>query len=330
MVEHDEWRIAVLIVNWNTQTLLQRCLSSLFALPEIDELEIVVVDNGSIDNSAQMVTSCFPQVNLIKNDQNEGFARANNQAYQTTSTPYVLLLNSDTEVRPGVIRACRDQLASSPGIGAIGCRIENPDRTAQNSIFRFPSLRGVLSTTLWLAQTFPSSELLNHDRYGDVTPIAETDVDVVMGSFLMVRRSDLGDELLDDGYFMYAEEADLCRRIRHLGLRVVFKPDVAVMHVRGASSRSAGQRAWSDEAKKRSQLRYLQKWNGTGVAYAANVVMLIGMVPRIAAWAGLDAIDRARGRSTGRMLKARAMQHHARCLVRPVRMGDRFHGPPTD
>lgn len=326
MDDSDGQCVDVLIVSWNTGELLRLCLTSLGLADEAEELNIVVVDNGSVDGSADVVSE-FTGTTLIANAGNEGFARANNQGFKSTSSPYVLLLNSDTEVEATTIAHCRDYLASHPEVGVVGPTILNSDGTSQNSVFRFPSLRGVVSTSLWLAQAFPKSPFFNHDRYGTTLFTEPTSVDVVMGSFLMVRRSDHSGDLLDDGFFMYAEEADLCRRVRESGLDVRFLPDVSVRHVKGASSRTSAQRAWSDEAKKRAVLRYIRKWEGLPSAYAANAVMMAGMIPRSVGWAAVDLIRAMSRRPAGQILKGRAAAFHLKALMMPWIIGRRFHGP---
>lgn len=326
--EKTSKRVSVLIVNWNTCDLLRSCLSSLGVTDEADQLEIVVVDNGSNDGSAAMVADEFPTVTVVANDDNAGFGRANNQGFEASTAPYVLLLNSDTEVPSGAIAHCRDHLAADGDVGVVGCRIANPDGTTQNSIFRFPSLRAVVSKNLWLAQAAPKNPTLNYERYGEVEPTETTAVDVVMGSFFMVRRADVDGELFDDDYFMYTEEADLCRRMHGKDKRVEFVPDVSVMHVRSASSSTPRLRAWSDEAKKRSQLRYLWKWHGPVVAYLANIVMLVGLLPRTAAWAVGDLLAVVRQRPPGRLHKARAWPFHLASLFAPSLMRRRMQPPP--
>jgi len=322
--------VAVMVVNWNTAALLQDCLKSLESLPENDELEIVVIDNASSDDSVEVVREFFPDVKLLENATNEGFARANNQGVCCSTSPYILLLNSDTIVEPGAIANARDYLAAHDDVGAVGCRIINLDGTVQSSVFRDPSLRGVVGVALGLSQLFPNSEWMNADRYGRADPTVPTSVEVIMGSFFMVRRNDFADEdLLDEGFFMYAEEADLCRRIRERGQQVHFLPIPGALHIAGASTRSAAQRAWSDEAKKRAQLRFIKKWSGLPAAYITNLVMTIGMVPRVAVWAVADGLAVLRGGAHGRLLRARAGRFHLAVIVRPDFIGRRFHGPPV-
>ena len=320
----------VLIVNWNTEELLMRCLERLGeSVSDRSLLEIVVVDNDSSDGSVAAVRANFPDVVVIENDRNEGFARANNIGFHRSSGSHVLLLNSDTEIHAGAIEASNAYLNANPDVGAVGCQVFHPDGTLQNSVFRYPSLRAVASQHLGLSRALPNSTLANHDRYGMDHPSEVTEVDVVMGSFLMSRRGDVEGDLLDDGYFMYAEEADLCRRLKQQGLRVDFLPTPGIVHIAGASTRSPAQRAWSDLAKKRAVLRYLRKWHRAPVSYLANVVMLAGLVPRAAFWAAADVLSRARNQPAGRLLKAGALDFHLRALVSPKTMDERFHGPPS-
>jgi hypothetical protein len=328
-VPEADRRVLVSVVSWNTRELTRACLRSVFASSCAGDLEVVVVDNGSTDGTADMIECEFPGVHVVRNVCNEGFARANNQAFSATTSPYVLLLNTDAEVEPETIDRCRAVLEGDRTIGAVGCRIVGPDGMPRNSVFRYPSLWGVLSTSLWLVNAFPNHRLLNRDRYGSTVPGVPIDVEVVMGSFLMTRRADVGARVLDDGFFMYAEEADLCRRLHDAGLRVLHLPEVGMTHLEGASTRTAGQLAWSYEAKKRSQLRYLWKWHGAWVAYLANAIMLIGMAPRSIGWTIADARTVHRGgEDPGRRLRARSLAFHFRAVIQPSYMNRRQAGPP--
>jgi GT2 family glycosyltransferase len=322
--------VSVLVVNWNTRDLLHRCLASLAAVDEAAELEVIVVDNGSIDGSAAMLRQDFPAVLLIENELNLGFTRATNQAFERSSGDYVLMLNSDTIVESGTIRFSRAFLEAHPAVGALGCQLRNEDGTPQSTCFRFPSLFGLLMTSTRLAQTFPENRRLNWDRYGGRGWTGPSEVDVVMGSFLMVRRSACRTPtLLDDAYFMYAEETDLCRRLRDDGWLVMFVPEVSITHVLGASSKTAAQVAWSDEAKKRGILRFLFTWRGPAVAWTANLIMLGGMLPRIIGWAFLDLRESLRARRLRRvqLLRARGLRMHLDLLVQPDKALEPWGGP---
>jgi GT2 family glycosyltransferase len=322
--------VSVLVVNWNTSEMLRRCLASLVAADEADDLEIIVVDNGSTDGSAAMVREEFPSVALVDNDTNLGFTRATNQAFERSSGEYVLMLNSDAIVENGAIRSSRAFLDAHPNVGALGCQLRNEDGTPQSTCFRFPSVFGLVMTTSRLAQTFPDRRFLNWDRYGGRRWTGPSEVDVVMGSFLLVRRSTVRTPtLLDDAYFMYAEETDLCRRLRGDGWPVMFVPEISVTHIHGASSKTMAQRAWSDEAKKRGILRFLYTWRGPGVAWTANLVMFAGMIPRVCGWALLDlraSLTARRPRRT-HLLRARGVRMHLGVLLDPRKALDPWGGP---
>ncbi len=321
---------SVLIVSWNTCEHLRRCLASLRAASEADDLEVIVVDNASQDGSAEMVREEFPGARLILNDRNVGFTSATNQAFEVAQGDPVLMLNSDTVVPSGTITGCRELLFSRADVGAVGCAMRYPDGSYQVSCFRFPSLFGLVLTTVGLSQRFPESRLLNWDRYGRSRWSEAVAVDVVMGSLLMVRRDALSRAaLLDDGFFMYAEETDLCRRLAAAGRRVLFDPTEEVVHVQGASTKTPEQLAWSDEAKKRGVLRWFRIWRGPMVAYIANAIMLLGLFPRALAWA---VADLRAARSSGvvrprRLLKTKALAFHLRALKEPRAMDHRWEAP---
>ena len=320
----------MLVVNWNTRELLRRCLTSLAAADEAPELEVIVVDNGSSDGSAAMVHREFPAVLLVENELNLGFTRATNQACERSSGDYLLMLNSDTVVESGTIRSSRAFLEAHPRVGALGCQLRNEDGTPQSTCFRFPSLFGLLMTSTRLAQMFPEHRLLNWDRYGGRNWAGPSEVDVVMGSFLMVRRSACRTPtLLDDAYFMYAEETDLCRRLREDGWLVMFLPEVSITHVHGASSKTMAQLAWSDEAKKRGILRFLFTWRGPGVAWTANLIMLAGCSRGSSVGRVLDLRGSLQTRRLRRvqLWRARGLRMHLDMLVQPDRALEPWGGP---
>lgn len=322
--------VSVLIVNWNTREMLAECLSSLERAEPPGVLETIVVDNGSSDGSAEMVRERFPDVTLVENDGNVGFAAAVNQADAASTAPVRLLLNSDTIVPPGVITGCRDHLLSNPGVAGVGCRLKNPDGSHQSSVFRFPSLRGSFFTASYLSRIFPRHPVLNWDRYGFGEWTEVRTAEVVMGSFLLLRRDvvPLDEPLLDEGYFMYGEETDLCRRIVAMGERIEFHPGFEIVHVHGGSSRTPAQLAWAEESKRRAQLRFIHHWRPKWVAWLANLVLLVGLAPRWATWASLDAADRLRGRpSQRRRLRAGAARFHRRALT-DLSVLDEPWGPP--
>lgn len=324
----DAPTVSALIVNWNTCELLTECLDSLRKAEPDGYVQTIVVDNGSSDGSLAMLERRSDQLELVANDDNSGFTAATNQAFERATAPYVLMLNSDTVVSPGAISGCVQRLEETPGAAVVGCRVLNPDGTHQNSVFRFPDLRGITQTALYLPQAFPDHPVLNWPRYGTGLWDEPHEVDVVMGGFLLVRRDALEEgPLLDDGFWMYGEETDLCRRLAERGHRVVFDPEPTIIHAHGGSGTTLS--AWSETAKRRGILRFVWKWHPAPVAWLANAVMLLGLAPRMFGWGLADLLDRWRGRpDPGRRKRLGAATFHLEALTRPSRLDEPW-GPPV-
>ncbi|WP_238613558.1 glycosyltransferase family 2 protein [Candidatus Oscillochloris fontis] len=275
-------QVAVVIVSYNTINLLRRCLATLADchLP----LRVLVVDNCSPDGSAAMVRAEFPQVELIALDQNVGFARGTNVGLAALDlhgpdAPAVLLLNPDTEVRPGAIEALVAFLDAHPRVGLVGPRLLNPDGSLQAAAFRFPTL---LMTALDL---FPPGEVLPgrlynswwHGRYpqeGGSTPFP---IDHPLGACMLVRPAVLKQVGgLDDSYFMYSEEIDWCWRIRAAGWAIWQVPHAEVVHVGGASTR---QFRWKMlVALYRSRAQFVDRHAPPWMRVAHRLVVRTGML----------------------------------------------------
>jgi len=230
---HD---LSIIIVNWNTRHVVRGCLESVLANLGPLQAEVIVVDNASIDGSAEMITRDFPHVRLIANEDNRGFAAANNQGMRLARGRYVLLLNPDTVVLDDVLERTIAWADKNPDAAVVGCQVlEDPD-TVQRTCFRFPS---PLSVLLWVSGAvtcFPRSPLARWATYGSWQRDYECDVDVVSGMFMLVRREALDEVgLMDEDYFVFAEEADWCYRFRKAGWRCVFAPVGRILHVDGGS-----------------------------------------------------------------------------------------------
>ena len=232
-------RMAVAIINWNTRDLLRSCLTTCVAeRPD----ELVVVDNGSYDGSIDMVRREFPGVRLKVLPSNPGYGAASNIAFRLCRAPYVLLLNSDTEVRPGALAALTQALDERPHTGVIGPKLENPDGSLQRSVFPFPSpyisflkrqpLSGLVTRLPGLREQYPLN--FRHDR--------ERRVPWVLGAAHAIRR-DAFEAVggVDESYVMYYEEVDLCYRMLRAGWDTRFVPCATVMHVGGAATRQRRQ-----------------------------------------------------------------------------------------
>jgi GT2 family glycosyltransferase len=229
-------KLSVVIVSWNTCDLLRRCLATVFAYPPAVPFEVWVVDNNSQDDTVAMVRAEFPQVHLIVNQNNPGFAGANNQAIRASRGDYVLLLNPDTEVKPGALNALVDFLDEQPQAGGAGSMLLNPDGSLQPSCY--PMLTGFreLWRMLHLDRLRPVGQYQMH-RWNRLDPRR---VEVIQGASLMLRRSILDQiGLLDADYFMYTEEVDLCYRMQQAGWALYWLPQSQVIHYGGQSTRQA-------------------------------------------------------------------------------------------
>jgi GT2 family glycosyltransferase len=231
-------QVSVIIVNWNTCGILKNCLKSLYAETAPGLIEVIVIDNASTDDSCQMVQSCFPDVKLIKNTENTGFAKANNQGIASAAGRYILLLNSDTVILDSVIAQTVSFADDNPDVAVVGCCVLNPDMTFQPSCFMFPSILNMFLSSLYLYKLFPRSRFFAREQmtWWDGNDIRQ--VDVVNGCFMFVRHQAIEQVgVLDEGFFMYAEETDWCYRFKQAGWKIMFAPVGQIIHMAGQSSR---------------------------------------------------------------------------------------------
>ena len=264
--------LSVIIVNWNVRDLLRRCLHSILASLPACQLEIIVVDNGSTDGSPEMVRTEFPQVHLLANPDNRGFTAANNQGLAVARGRYVLLLNPDTEVVGDALETLVAFADAHPDVGVVGPQLLNPDGTVQSSRRRFPTLATALLESTWLQPYAPRRLLARYyvlDRPDDEVQ----DVDWVTGAALMARREAVEQVgPLDEGFFMYSEELDWCRRFRAAGWRVVYLPTARVIHHEGKSSEQVLPARHIHFQT--SKIRYFRKYHGPAAAEVLRLVLL--------------------------------------------------------
>jgi GT2 family glycosyltransferase len=221
--------LSVIIVSYNVANFLTGCLTSIYRAASRTSFEVLVVDNASTDGSAQMVRDEFPQAILLANESNYGFARANNQALRMSKGRYCLLLNPDTLVNPGSLDEMVEFMDHRPDVGASGCQLIGPDGAIQPSGRRFPSLLAVLlrGTRLHRLCNKPVTRYLMADW--DHSSVRE--VDWVLGACLLLSRKALEDVgLLDEGFFLYYEDIDLCYRLKARGWKVYYNPQIQVVH----------------------------------------------------------------------------------------------------
>jgi len=223
--------LSIIIVSWNVKSLLNQCLSSIFNNPPKVSFEVLVVDNNSHDGSAVMVKGKYPQVKLILNQTNLGFAKANNQAIQESQSRYILLLNPDTQVLPGTLDKMINFMETRPETGALGCKLLNPDGTTQPSCRRFPTINLVLWENLFLSRWFPDVRIERDYKMTGWKHDDLREIDQPMGACLMIRSRILKEiGPMDEQFFMFFEEVDLCYRIKKAGWKIYFTPEAKVIH----------------------------------------------------------------------------------------------------
>lgn len=224
----SEASLSIIIVNWNGLELLRACLNSVYASRLITKPEVFVVDNASSDGSPEMVEREFPQVRLISNNDNVGFAKANNQALTLASSDYVVLLNPDTLVPEDGFYKMLGFMESHQDVGALGCKLINATGECEPGGYRYPRL--ISDFTTMIAWNLPW-----YRQFADMRRKRKAEhpgrVDWVSGACLMVKREALKKAgLLNESYFLYSEDTDWCFKIKKAGWQVFYYPEVTVCH----------------------------------------------------------------------------------------------------
>ncbi len=268
--------LSIIIVNWNTRDLLANCLDSIIQTGGELDIEIIVVDNASTDGSQAMVQQQFPQVHLIANRENVGFARANNQALVIGGGRYFLLLNSDTIVLPATLDSLVRLADTHSEAGVIGCKLLNSNGSLQESWASFP--------TFW-------SEMLGRNfrtrRLVEETPLVYK-ADWVGGACMLVRPAAIDKVgLLDESFFMYSEEVDWCFRMWQQGWQVYYLAGAEIIHLGGgsASRTSTAQLIRLYESKIHFFDKHYGRWQAALLRYGLVGVNILGLFRRAFIWA---------------------------------------------
>ncbi len=257
MTSVDDLDLSIAIVSYNTRALVLDCLRSVFETSGKVTVEVILVDNNSHDGTTEAVRGQYPTMQLIVNQQNRGFSKAVNQALGVSCGRYLLMLNSDTRLHPRTLEhmvACLDR---EPNIGAVGCKQWTEDGRMYQSCFPFPSVRDHLTYAALFRTCAPRLQgALASKQTIDCSQ--SQDVDWINGACLMVRR-DLMNACggLDEGYFMYFEDVDLCRAIRQRGYRIRHLADADVTHLIGRSGER--HREQLNLVWEFSRIRYVEK-----------------------------------------------------------------------
>lgn len=268
--------VTIIIVSYNTRAELEACLSSLASAPPGIPHAITVVDNASSDGTIEALKNRWPGVRLIELDRNAGFGAANNVAIRAAASEYVLLLNSDTLVRPGAIDVLVEALASDRGAAAAAPRLVGLDGRPEISFGRVigpvNELRQKLIGRLY-DRGWPAAE-----RWVARMTSRPHRPEWLSGACLLVRRTDaVAAGLFDERYFLYAEDVDFCAALRALGRHLLFVPGAEVVHVRGASGRRRPEA--TERAYRRSQLAFYRKHHPGWAILLRAYLRLRGKLP---------------------------------------------------
>lgn len=241
--------LGIVIVNWNTRDLLRDCLASIAASEGDFACRVVVVDNASTDGSAEMVRAEFPDVTVIASSTNDGFSAANNAGLrrlgfgqgEADAPRYALVLNPDTVLPPDALRAMLAYMDADESIGVVGPKLVLPDGSLDLACRRsFPTPEVSFYRMVGLSKLFPHSRRFGRYNMTFLDPDVETEVDSVVGAFMLVRRAAIERVgLFDETFWMYGEDLDWAYRIKQAGWKIMYHPSVTVTHVKRAASRQS-------------------------------------------------------------------------------------------
>lgn len=308
--------LSIVIVNWNTAQMTCECLQSVMAaLARPDSrtgtqtgtqtgghalrAEVILIDNASADGSADRVAAEFPQVTLIRNATNRGFAAANNQGFAVARGRHILLLNSDTLVHGDALAASVSWLDAHPAVAALGIKALNGDGSTQMTCHQFPSLinQFLLASGLWKLKR---PRVFGRYMMTDWARDSEREVEVISGCYLLVRRTVLDQVgVLDEDFFFFGEETDWCRRMRDAGWVLMFSPVGTFTHFGSVSAKKLNHKR--DVLLAGSKVRLHRKHGGPAAAAMAWAMAALFNASRAVFWtlrAGLGGGTRARERAT--------------------------------
>lgn len=288
--------VTVIIVSWNTRDILKDCLVSVYKQTKDIIFEVIVVDNASTDGSALMVQNDFPQVILIDNSENRGFAAANNQGMHIAKGRYVLLLNSDTVILGGAIQKTLRFADHHPKVAVVGiCNNDGNGKLIKNC-FQFASVQNLLISTVGFHRIFPMSRLFGRERMTWWNFQSVREVDAVAGCYMLVRRKAIGSVgMMDERFFMYGEEMDWCWRFKLAGWKTLYYPDAQIIHYGGMSAvqNPMGMRL----EQQKSFLYFIEKRQGQSARLFARFLLTVSAIVRIGYWGGSWLIGDAKERA---------------------------------
>lgn len=285
--------LSIVIVNWNTRALLLDCLASVYHTVRGLSFEVFVVDNASSDGSVAAVRQEYPLARIIENENNLGFAAANNKALRQMAGRYALLLNTDAVLTEGAVNRLFRFMEENPRV-AMGCgQLLNANGSKQNSIANFPTLLTLLGNESILRILWPKKFPSKRREYAEPIPVQSC-----IGACLMVRKAAMDEVgLLDERYFFFMEETDWARAMLKAGWESWFVPGVRTYHLQG---QSAGDNIEARKMFYRSRYFYFRKWFGAWV-YLFGAALVVRLAVNLLVHGIVLCITL--GKSPGRLLR---------------------------
>jgi GT2 family glycosyltransferase len=302
--------LSIVIVNWNSKEFLRKCVASVSAQTAGISYEIIVIDSGSFDGSGEMLSQFFPNVRFIQSESNIGFARANNEAFKASVGEHVLFLNPDTELVGPAINIMLQQLKALPDAGAVGCRLLNGDGSLQSTCIQaLPTICSQFINSELLRKAYPQWSVWGMAALFDGTD-RPTKVQAISGACVMLPRLVFEQAgRFSEDYFMYAEDIDLCHKVRLSGHANYYLPHATVIHFGGGSSEKAPSE-FSVVMMRESIWRFLHKTRGGLYALAYRMstffLSLVRLLALFALWP-IHLIQQRSGSWTASFRKWRAI-----------------------
>ncbi len=266
-------KLSIIIINYNVQEMLLDCIRSIYEFPVLD-MEIIVVDNNSTDQSVEVLNARYPGVRLILNKVNKGFPFANNQAIKIAEGHFVLLLNPDTKILDSSLKALLDYMDAHSDVMLLAPRLLNADESTQFSIQPFITLSEIIAETFYLHG--PLKWLKSYHRHEILKPIK---VEALSGAAILIRR-EVFDKigLLDEDLF-WTEDMEFCYRAYRHGMKIMYHPGIKILHYGGSSGKQNLNVMISNQIL--SKVRYFAKNHSRVEYYLAWFFRLLHVLTRI-------------------------------------------------
>ena len=275
--------LVIIIVNYNQKQLTLNCLATVFKYQPQCKHKIILIDNNSIDGSVEIIRKSYPKLHIIENKKNLGLVKANNIGIKQSDSEFIIFLNNDTLIKPNCFDNLYNFIKSHPDAGIVGARMYYKDDTLQMSCLKFPSIKNAVYEALGLASLFPKSKIFGEFEmtWWDHEEIKE--VDWCCGAGYIVRR-EAYDKVgnIDETYFVYAEDLDMCFQVRKAGYKVYYLPSAELIHLSGRNVTKVNYRKIMEQT---GAWRYaIRKNYNVGYYLIYNSIKILGTIVKLIKW----------------------------------------------